>query len=130
MFDLMWRIIMGRVTHFEITADDPERAGKFYSETFDWQTKKWQGPMAYWLVTTGKDETGIDGAIMPRAHDQAVINTIDVDDLDIMMEKVKAAGGQILGAADEIPGVGRFVYASDTEGNAFGMMQADPNAKM
>ena len=124
---------MGRVTHFEITADDPERAGKFYSNSVDWQIKKWQGPMAYWLVTTGKEgkvETGIDGAIMPRAHDQAVINTIDVDVLDVMMEKVKAAGGQILGVANEIPGVGRFVYASDTEGNAFGMIQADPNVKM
>jgi uncharacterized protein len=28
-----------------------------------------------------------------------------------------------------IPGVGYLVYCQDTEGNTFGMMQADPAAK-
>jgi len=28
-----------------------------------------------------------------------------------------------------IPGVGHFAYCEDTEGNLFGVMQADKNAK-
>jgi len=36
---------MSRVVHFEIYADDPERAVKFYTSVFDWKVNKWQGPM-------------------------------------------------------------------------------------
>jgi predicted enzyme related to lactoylglutathione lyase len=28
---------MGRITHFEIHADNPERAAKFYSDVVGWQ---------------------------------------------------------------------------------------------
>ena len=38
------------VVHFEIPADDPERAAKFYRELFGWEIKHMGGPMDYWLV--------------------------------------------------------------------------------
>lgn len=58
---------MTRVIHFEIASDNPERAAKFYKEVFDWKIEKWEGPVDYWLVTTGKEnEPGINGAIMER----------------------------------------------------------------
>ena len=58
---------MSRVNHFEINADDPERAAKFYANVCGWKIDKWKGPIEYWLVTTGEsDEPGIDGAIMRR----------------------------------------------------------------
>jgi len=28
---------MSRITHFDIPADDPARAQKFYKEVFDWK---------------------------------------------------------------------------------------------
>jgi hypothetical protein len=31
---------MGRVAHFEIHADDPQRAVKFYSDVFGWTIEK------------------------------------------------------------------------------------------
>ena len=46
---------MGRVIHFEIHAQEPERAVKFYSAVFGWEVKKWDGPAEYWLVTTGEE---------------------------------------------------------------------------
>ncbi len=53
---------MPRVVHFEIPADKPERAVKFYESVFGWKISQWGGPMAYWLVSAGpKDEPGIDG---------------------------------------------------------------------
>jgi hypothetical protein len=56
---------MPRVIHFEINADDPERAVKFHKKVFDWKITKWEGPVDYWLVTTGEDKVpGINGAIM------------------------------------------------------------------
>lgn len=64
---------------------------------------------------------------MPRSYNtQPVINTIDVDELDAMIEKVKAAGGKLAGEKQSIPGVGDFIYATDTEDNKFGMLQAAP----
>ena len=44
---------MSRVVHFELCADDPERAVKFYEEVFGWKIQKWDGPQDYWLATTG-----------------------------------------------------------------------------
>ena len=118
---------MGRVVHFEITADDVTRAREFY-EIFGWEIKDAGMPgMEYWLAKTGDGEMGIDGAIMPRSYSpQPVINTIAVDDLDAMIEKVKTVGGTIVGEKQTIPDVGDFIYAVDTEGNKFGMLQALP----
>ena len=36
---------MPRISWFDIPADDPERAQKFYKEVFDWSFDKWDGPM-------------------------------------------------------------------------------------
>jgi uncharacterized protein len=121
---------MSRVVHFELCADDPERAVKFYEDVFGWQIQKWDGPQDYWLATTGpKDTPGIDGAIMRRDPSMpAVVNTIDVTALDDMIAAVKANGGTIVAPRMTIPGVGYFAYCQDTEGNTFGMMQNDPSA--
>jgi uncharacterized protein len=121
---------MGRVSHFEITADDPKRAAAFYEKAFGWKFNDWGGPFAYLLATTGdKDEIGIDGAIMERSdHGQAVINTISVDKWEAGAEAVKSAGGQVLQPKTPVPGQGYFAYCRDTEGNVFGIFEADPSA--
>ena len=120
---------MPRVTHFEISADDPQRAIRFYSEVFDWQIQKWDGPMDYWLVSTGaEDEPGINGAIQFRSQPgETVMNTIEVDELEQYTQKVISAGGKIT-ARMTVPGVGYFAAGIDTEGNPFGIMQNDPSA--
>lgn len=122
---------MGRVIHFEIGADDPDKVGNFYQEVFGWEVRKWDGPVDYWLVMTGdSEEAGIDGAIMARQSDMPpTINTIDVDSLETAMESVKSAGGQLLGEAQAVPGVGYFAYCTDVEGNVFGMMESDETAQ-
>ena len=120
---------MPRVTHFEISADEPERAVKFYNDVFNWQIDKWEGPIDYWLATTGSEaEPGIDGAIMDRNPNQAVINTIDVPSLDDFIEKVTDAGGRIVSEKMAVPGVGYAAYFADTEGNVFGLMEEDESA--
>ena len=60
---------MGRVVHFEIHADEPDRAASYYRELFGWRIEKWNGPMEYWMVFTGADGTpGINGGLMKRPH--------------------------------------------------------------
>ena len=121
---------MGRVSHFEITADDPERAAAFYREAFGWEINDWGGPFKYLLATTGpKDQVGIDGAIMDRQDSkQAVINTISVDTWEAGAKAVSEAGGTVLQDKTAVPGQGYFAYCKDTEGNVFGIFQADPTA--
>lgn len=122
---------MPRVIHFEIPADNPDRAVKFFEDVFGWKINKW-GEMDYWLIETGpKEEPGINGAIGRRdQHMPATTNTISVPDVEAYMEKVKQAGGKIISPHKmPIPGVGWFAYCQDTEGNLFGILQPDVNAK-
>jgi predicted enzyme related to lactoylglutathione lyase len=127
---------MPRVVHFEIHAADPERAVNFYQKLFGWNFQKWEGPMDYWLVTTGPDDQpGINGGLVRRQGEidgQAVIAyvcTVDVENLDASVQTALDNGGQIALPKMPIPGMGWLAYCKDTEGNIFGMMQGDPNAK-
>jgi predicted enzyme related to lactoylglutathione lyase len=129
---------MGRVVHFEIHAENPERAVKFYSAVFGWQIKKWDGPMEYWMVMTGDPQTrGIDGGLLRRrgpapADGQAVnafICTVDVANVDASAKAATDNGGTLALPKMAVPGVGWLVYVKDTEGNILGLMQMDTNAK-
>ena len=116
---------MGRPIHFELQSKDVEKARKFYSELFGWKFQSF-GP-EYWLAMTGEGP-GIDGGIMPSKGLQTWVCTMDVENLDVHMEKVSAAGGAIVVPKMPIPGVGWLAYAQDLDGNIFGMMQNDPGA--
>ena len=122
---------MPRVIHFEIPAADPERASKFYQKVFGWKFDKWAGPMEYWMVTTGADGVpGINGGMLRKPGPVSVTtNTIGVGSVDVAIEAAKSAGGKLVMPKSPIPGVGYFAYCEDTEGNLFGVMQADKNAK-
>ena len=129
---------MPRVLHFEIHASDPERGIKFYEKVFGWTFQKWEGPMDYWLITTGeKPEPGIDGGLLPRrgpapTDGQAVnafVCTVDVKSLDADVEKVTTLGGTMAFPKMPIPSVGWLAYGKDPDGNLFGMMEADASAK-
>ena len=122
---------MPRVVHFEIAADNTERAAKFYADVFGWNINKWDGPQEYWLVSTGAREAlGIDGGIMKKMDNlPGVINTVDVDSVDEYVEKITAAGGGVVVPKMAIPTIGYFAYCRDTEGNVFGIMEGDPNAQ-
>jgi predicted enzyme related to lactoylglutathione lyase len=122
---------MRRIIHFDIPADDPKRAQKFYTEIFGWTFDKWNGPMEYWMVKTGDaKQPGIDGGLTKRMPGQAgMTNTIDVPSIDEYTKKIQANGGKILGPKMPIPSVGYFAQCMDTEGNIFGIIQMDQNAK-
>jgi predicted enzyme related to lactoylglutathione lyase len=129
---------MPRVIHFEIHAEQPERAVRFYSQLFDWKITKWEGPQDYWLITTGPDgQPGINGGLLRRhgagpVEGQAVnayACTVDVPSVDDYAKRIPSLGGQVVVPKMPIPGVGWLAYAKDTEGNIFGFMQMDPAAK-
>ena len=126
-----------RVVHFEIHADDPERAAKFYTDVFDWVVQQWPGgEQEYWLIKTGSDEEpGIDGGLLKRKVPlagegvMAYVCTLHTDSVDEATQKVTEHGGQIVVSKMPIPGVGWLAYCKDPEGNVFGVMQDDQSAK-
>jgi predicted enzyme related to lactoylglutathione lyase len=123
---------MPRPVHFEIHADDPDRAVGFYTELFGWTINRMQD-QPYWLITTGKDGPGIDGGLLPRqgsrpAADAPVngfVCTVAVDDLAASVQQVTGRGGDVAVEPHPIPGVGRLAYVRDTEGNLLGLLQPE-----
>lgn len=122
---------MPKIIHFDLNADNLERAVKFYEDVFDWQIEKWEGPEEYWMIKTGtEDDPGITGGIAKRENPgDKVTNFINVPNVDEFADKVAAAGGKIIHPKTAIPGVGYMVTCEDTEGNPFGILEADSNAK-
>jgi predicted enzyme related to lactoylglutathione lyase len=122
---------MNRFTHFELVTGDLEKTAAFYREVFGWQIQKWEGPVDYWLVTTGDTSTpGLNGGLMSNGHFNGTINTIGTDDIDAAIAKVLAHGGEIILPKDAIPGVGYQAYFKDNAGIIVGLHQADSNAGM
>ncbi len=127
---------MPKVIHFEIVADNPERAMKFYKEVFGWEFNKWDGPQDYWLVKTGEDsQPGINGGLTPKTNQGSgntggrITNSIDVPSIDEFSNKISMEGGKVLSPKMPIPGVGYLAICEDTEGISFGIIQYDRNAK-
>lgn len=120
------------VIHFEIQADDIDRAKKFYEKALGWKVEQMmtaeKGGMDYWGLTTRPDGSpGINGGMYKRTPDNK-LNTYDctvlVPDIDAAVSAVKKNGGTIRREKDEIKGVGWFAACTDTEGNRFGLMQS------
>jgi predicted enzyme related to lactoylglutathione lyase len=125
---------MSRIVHFEVHAEEPQRAIRFYGSVFGWTFQQW-GTQEYWLITTGPaDQPGIDGGLTRRRgviDGQAVIAFVciaGVESVDRTVDAVQSAGGQVVVPKMAVPGVGWLVYCKDTEGNIFGAMQNDPAA--
>lgn len=128
---------MARVIHFEVHAENPERAARFYEAAFGWRLQHIPA-IDYWTIQTGNGGPGIDGGLIRRRgpapqQGQAVnafVCTLGVDDLDASMKAGLDAGGTVALPRMTVPGVGYVAYLLDTEGNIFGLHQSDPNAKM
>jgi predicted enzyme related to lactoylglutathione lyase len=125
---------MATVVHFEIPADNVERAKKFYGELFGWKIEKLTGssPMDYWMVMTGREEgqMGVDGGLMQRQHpQQQTIVYIDVPSVDEYLGKVKNLGGQVVLPRMAIPGMGYIAVCLDPENNGFGLWENNPEAQ-
>jgi predicted enzyme related to lactoylglutathione lyase len=120
-----------RISYLDFSADEPERAIKFYSAVFGWQIRKWEGPFEYWEIKTGEpNEPGIDGGLAKRSGpERSLTPFINVPSADHYTYRVEANGGKIVQAKTAIPGIGYMVIFKDTENNLLGLMEEDRAAK-
>ncbi|MCU0266349.1 MAG: VOC family protein [Actinomycetia bacterium] len=131
---------MSRVVHFEIQADDLERAKAFYGAVFGWTFEdfgRFTGS-PYWGITTGPDDQpGINGGLLqrpapapaPEQGTNAYVGTIGVGDYDATERRILDAGGQVALPKMALAGMAWQGYYIDTEGNTFGIHQPDPDAR-
>lgn len=123
---------MATIVHFNIIADQIDRAKTFYEKAFDWKFVSLPEPMNYYLIeTTDVDgQKGIGGGLTIRESSQVpgTINFIGVTSLDEMVDRIKMLGGKIVTAKQVIPNWGYFAVCTDTENNQLGLFQEDKTA--
>ncbi len=115
---------------FEIPADNPERAKKFYGSLFGWKIKKFTGMTDYWHIDTGGGDDTPDGGLMARKHPgQPITNYVNVDSVEKAAAKVEKLGGKICVSRTAVPQMGYFVVCQDTENNTFALWERNDRAK-
>ncbi|BAK36586.1 hypothetical protein MLP_35720 [Microlunatus phosphovorus NM-1] len=125
---------MRKVVHFEIPADDLERAKSFYGSIFGWDLQTMSMPGGDYTVvkTTPVDEQtqlpsepgAINGGMMQRDDRiPSPVITIDVDAIDDALAEIEARGGTVVTPRTALPGMGVFAYFTDPEGNVLGLWE-------
>ena len=130
---------MDSVVHFEMPYDDAARMTRFYQQAFGWQTQALGAEMGNYVTAMTAESTpagpvkpgAINGGFFQRQADrpdQQPSVVISVDNVGAAMEKVRAAGGKVLGEPMDIPGVGKYVSFRDPEGNRVSLLQPLPRS--
>jgi hypothetical protein len=122
-----------KVVHFEIPADDLDRARAFYGDAFGW-TINAIPELGYTIVETTPidNETNmptepgaINGGMMQReAPITGPVITIGVDDVDAALRRVEELGGKTVLPKQSVAEMGFSAYFSDPEGNVVGLWES------
>lgn len=121
---------MANIAYFEIPANNVDRAKHFYHSLLGWQIEPTKAPASpamvatqYRDITTGPPEEGRlnMGGLYRRQSNETIKSYVMVEDLEKVLGKVEALGGEVLLSKEEIPGVGKIAIIQDTEGNAIGL---------
>jgi len=122
------------VVHFEMPYEDPKRMTDFYANTFGWESNQ-MGPEMGNYVVAMSGESDKNGPLKPGYINGGFWNkkdnpsypypsfVISVDDIEVAMKKISDNGGKLIGEPTDIPGVGKFISFTDTEGNRCSILQ-------
>ena len=119
--------------YFEIQADDPARAVRFYTQVFGWKVDEIKGlPGAYWSIETGGSRCGLlqrpAKTPPPQSGTNAFVCSLEVENFDATAKTIQQLGGIVALAKFAVPNTCWQGYFVDPEGNTFGIFQVDPNA--
>lgn len=125
---------MNSPSYFEIQADSPERAMRFYREVFGWKfVRAEEISIEYWRIETEGSWGGLlkrPAATPPTGHGtNAFVCSMEVKNFDEMAQKIQELGGVIALPKFAVPGMCWQGYFLDTENNTFGIFQIDKLAK-
>ncbi|MDD1718803.1 MAG: VOC family protein [Methanoregulaceae archaeon] len=122
---------MPTIVHFDVPAEDTGRAKKFYSALFGWKFESFPEMQYDLFTTTNLDGTpGVGGGMGKRMDpSQRIMSYFGVPSIDAAMKNVKSLGGSVLTEKMAVPGMGFLANCMDTEGNMFGLWEADAEAR-
>jgi predicted enzyme related to lactoylglutathione lyase len=123
---------MATIVHFDLPAEDLERAKTFYSGLFGWTFELPPGFTDYYFIgTTAEDGSpGVAGGMGKRGvPGQKITNYIGVPSIDTSLTEVARLGGKVLLSKMAVPKFGYLAVCEDTEGNSFGLWEEDPEAE-
>lgn len=125
---------MDKVVHFEVPADDLQRAIAFYKNVFDWKIEKYPMPDEseyYGVHTVETDENhmpktsgAINGGMMKKEPTAPYpIITMSVGSIEESLKKAESSGGSVVMPAANVMGMGLYARIKDSEGNIVGVWQ-------
>jgi predicted enzyme related to lactoylglutathione lyase len=127
----MVKCLMSTIVHFDVPAENIDRAKKFYSGLLGWKFESWPG-MEYNLITTTNLEgvPGVGGGMGKRMDpSQRMVNYFGVKSIDAAIQQVKNLGGRMLSDKMTVPTMGYLANCVDTEGNTFGLWEENSEAR-
>jgi len=118
----------GKFVWYDLMTSDSKAAESFYRSVIGWDAKdSGMADRSYTLFSAGPMMVG---GMMPMLEEARAIGArpawngyVLIDDVDIYAERVKAAGGAIHRAPEDVPGVGRFSVAADPHGAVFNLFE-------
>jgi predicted enzyme related to lactoylglutathione lyase len=118
-------IFKNAISWFEIPATDLDRAQKFYETIFDIKMIPMNMPQLQMRLFPTDDPMNVGGAIcssgdfyQPSAHSGPLVYLNGNPDVQLVLDKVKMAGGKIIIPKTQIsPENGYMAVFLDTEGN-------------
>lgn len=121
----------GRFIWYELITPDVAGAKRFYGDVVGWTFQDMPGSdMTYSVASANGDGLGGLTTIPPEAKAMGAPPSwsgyVCVDDCDATAEKIKARGGQVIRAPDDIPDIGRFAVVADPFGAVFEIMTPLP----
>lgn len=106
------------VVHFEIGCRDSKKTQEFYSRLFDWKFEPMEPAV---MIRTGEAVSGHITALGHEPHHYTIFY-VQVDDVQVSLDKAAALGGKTLAPPVDIP-TGKFAWMQDPEGNTVGLFK-------
>jgi len=108
----------------EIPVSDMQKSVAFYNTVFGWTLTiddSGPNPVATFGNTAGRTGGHLSPG-KPGAGAGATVHLAVTDSLAAATDRLKLAGGKVLGGPIEIP-VGSFTYCTDLDGNSIGLFE-------
>ena len=126
----------GTFCWLDMATTDIEEAKKFYNEIFGWDAvpSGMEDGSEYTMFNMNGKNVAAMYLLMKEQKDMGIpphwMSYIACDQVEAILEKVKANGGNVISEIFEIPEVGRGAMIQDPEGAVVGLWQADKHIGM
>ncbi len=121
----------GRPVWYELVSGEPAAAEGFYADVLNWRftTPPGAGPSGYRMALAGQSPVA---GMMPLGQDTSMMPRwliyFAVDDVDARAAAASGLGAAVHVPPTDIPGVGRFAFLTDPQGQPFYLLRRDDGA--